>query len=112
MNAAIRNLTHLTMIVATAAAAFVAQSAHAAGADRQVVQLERVVITGKRLPAVTNAATTVAVVELPRVVITGKRMAAEPVVVAQLPRVVITGKRLPAEATLLAAKNTVGLQAF
>lgn len=108
MNAATRSLTHLTMIVATAAAAFIAQPSHAVGADAQVVQLERVVITGKRLPAVT----TVAVVQLPRVVITGKRMAAEPVVVAQLPRVVITGKRLPAEATLVAEKSQTGARVF
>ncbi|CAN5853118.1 hypothetical protein BH11PSE8_BH11PSE8_39650 [soil metagenome] len=108
MTAATRNLTHLTMIVATAAAAFVAQPSHAAGADRQIVQLERVVITGKRLPA----NTTLAVVQLPRVVITGKRMAAAPVLVAQLPRVVITGKRLPAEATLVAEKSQTGARVF
>lgn len=98
MHAATRSLTHLTLIVATAAAAFVAQPSRAAGEDCQVVQLERVVITGKRLPATTM----VAAVQLPRVVITGKRMAAEPVLVAQLPRVVITGKRLPAETTMIA----------
>lgn len=88
MNAATRSLTHLTMIVATAAAAFVAQPSHAAGADAQVVHLERVVITGKRLPAVTTVA------------------------VVQLPRVVITGKRLPAEATLVAQKSQSAARVF
>ena len=109
MNTATRSLTHLTMIVATAAAAFIAQPSHAADVARQIVQLERVVITGKRLPAVT----TVAVIQLPRVVITGKRMAAEATVaVVQLPRVVITGKRLPAEATLVADKSQSAAQVF
>jgi hypothetical protein len=43
-------------------------------------------------------------VQLERVVITGKRLQAEPVQVAQLPRVVVTGKRVaPAADTQIAA---------
>lgn len=81
-----RTLTHLTMIVATAAAAFVAQASNGVAAPVAAPKLQ--------------------VIQLERVVITGKRLAAEPVNVVQLPRVVITGKRLPEAADTLVAQKS------
>jgi hypothetical protein len=72
-----RCLTHLTVVTALVAAAFMLQSrpAFAAPADaaNKVIELPRVVVTGKRLQ----------VVELPRVVVTGRRVDGETTRVVQ-----------------------------
>ena len=68
-----RHLTRITMIVAVLAAAFTALPAHAATRDVCVVQVPTVVVTAKRVP----------VVQLERVVVVGKRLTPPATVVAQ-----------------------------
>lgn len=71
MNATQRmtRITQITLIGAILAAGIVAHPADAATST--VVQLERVMVIGKRAPA----ANPVEVVQLPRVVVTGRRLA-------------------------------------
>ena len=68
-----QHLTHLTTLVAVAAAGFTVQPAHAAQKEVRVVQLPTVVVTAKR----------VRVVQLETVVITAKRLVPATTVVAQ-----------------------------
>ena len=75
-----QRLTQAIMIGATLAAGFMAQASDSAAVAAQVVLLDTVHITGKRLTA-------------------------EAVEVVQLPRVEITGKRSTESATLLAQKS-------
>ena len=98
MNAT-RNLTPLTLIAATLAAAFLVQGARAA---MPVVQLEPVHVTARHVPAVRAA-----VVQLPRVEVTARRAEVQ---VVQLPAVVVTARR--ADATnLLAQQRTLATPA-
>jgi hypothetical protein len=82
MNAT-RNLTPLTLIAATLAAAFLVQGARAA---TPVVQLEPVQVTAHRVPAGRAV-----VVQLPRVEVTALRAR-----VVQLPAVEVSARRADA----------------
>lgn len=77
MNASAHLLTRLTMTVAvlaaTLSASFTAKAAEAAEQAVRLVQLQPVVVIGKR----------VRVIELDRVVVVAKRLAPTPTVVAQ-----------------------------
>jgi len=70
-----QHLTHLTTLVAVAAAGITVQPAHAAPLAVREIQLPTVVITAKRIP----------VIQLERVVITAKRNAPATTLVAQRP---------------------------
>jgi len=70
-----QHLTHLTTLVAVAAAGITVQPAHAAPQAVREIQLPTVVITAKRIP----------VIQLERVVITAKRNAPATTLVAQRP---------------------------
>jgi len=82
------HLTRITAIAALAAAGFVVQgAAHAATPQQQqqelrVVQLQEVVVTGKRIP----------VIQLEHVVVTGKRIAPAATMLAQRSAVVKAAK--------------------
>ena len=73
MNTTARQLTRLTMIVGVLAAGFTMQAAHAADREVRVVQLEPVVVVGKRIR----------VIELERVVVVAKRLTPAATLVAQ-----------------------------
>ena len=68
-----RHLTRLTMIVATLAAAFTVQGAHAAPQPVRTVQLAPVVVIAQRVP----------VVQLERVVVVARRAVPTTTVLAQ-----------------------------
>ena len=70
-----QHLTHLTTLVAVAAAGFTVQPGLAAPQAVREIQLPTVVITAKRIP----------VIQLERVVITAKRNAPATTLVAQRP---------------------------
>ena len=101
MNAT-RNLTSLTLIAATLAAAFLVQSARAA---TPVVQLEPVHMTAQRVPAARAA-----VVQLPRVEVTARRADVRELRVVQLPAVEVSARRSDA-ASLLSQQRAVAAPA-
>jgi hypothetical protein len=91
MNAT-RNLTPLTLIAATLAAAFLVQGARA---ETTVVQLEPVHVTAQRVPAARAA-----VAQLPLVEVSARRVEAKGLQIVQLPAVEVSASRSEATSVL------------